>query len=132
MEFLRQYPDEFLALTFYRMKVFWRGDPERFNYYPDYRDWEGWAYVSVSALGLIGLLLAVEKRVFGALFFGIVLLCYPVVYYVTYPGPRYRHVIEPELLLLSTFVLTWVVQSAIEKFRNRKGTLQPTRDQVNV
>lgn len=122
MDFLRQHPERFVALTLYRIKVFWRGDADRFNYYPAYRDWESWAYVSVSILSLLGLILALDKRIFGAFLFGIVLFCYPVVYYVTYPGPRYRHVIEPEFLLLSTFVLNWLAQSAIEKFgvRHRK------------
>ena len=49
--------------------------------------------------------------------------CYPLVkalvfrflgdliYYLTFPTPRYRHAIEPEMLLLSVFLLTAAVKA---------------------
>jgi len=33
-------------------------------------------------------------------------LLYPAIYYVVYPGQRYRHPIEPEMTILGVYVLT--------------------------
>jgi hypothetical protein len=34
------------------------------------------------------------------------LLIYPIPYYIAYPNPKYRHAIEPELLLLSVYLVS--------------------------
>jgi len=33
-------------------------------------------------------------------------LAYPTVYYFVFPGARYRHPIEPELLILAVFLFS--------------------------
>ena len=52
---------------------------------------------------------------------GVGLFCwivvYPAPYYLTYPQPRYRHAVEPVLLLLAT----WLVAEIAREFRNRRG-----------
>jgi len=35
-------------------------------------------------------------------------LSFPTIYYFFYPGARYRHPIEPELLILAVFLLSEV------------------------
>jgi hypothetical protein len=34
------------------------------------------------------------------------ILLYPAIYYVVYPGQRYRHPIEPVITILGVYVLT--------------------------
>src|SRR5262249_7728009 len=63
-------------------------------------------FLASSLLSLGGLLLAVKRRVHGVFLFVALVLAYPVVYYFTFPHPRYRHPIEPELLLLGVFLVT--------------------------
>jgi hypothetical protein len=57
------------------------------------------------------------------LFFWIIFL-YPAVYYMVFPYPRYRHPIEPEILILSVFLISEA------KFKGRAlGQPQPARSQ---
>jgi hypothetical protein len=62
-------------------------------------------FLASSLLSIGGLLLAFKRRVHGVLLFATLLLSYPLIYYITVPEPRYRHPIEPELLILSVFLL---------------------------
>jgi hypothetical protein len=48
-----------------------------------------------------------QKRPGAWLFAGLV-LTYPTVYYFVFPHARYRHPIEPELLILIVFLLSEV------------------------
>jgi hypothetical protein len=51
------------------------------------------------------LLLALKRKEFAAgLFFWLILLC-PLVYYFVFTHPRYRHPIEPELLILMAYAI---------------------------
>jgi len=34
------------------------------------------------------------------------ILLYPAIYYVVFPGQRYRHPIEPEITILGVYLLT--------------------------
>jgi len=40
--------------------------------------------------------------------FASLLLFYPLVYYVSFPHPRYRHPIDPMLLMLAVYLFTQV------------------------
>jgi 4-amino-4-deoxy-L-arabinose transferase-like glycosyltransferase len=53
-----------------------------------------------------GLILALRRRVFGAFLFAALMVTYPLVFYITFSFPRFREVIEPELLLLVVFAIT--------------------------
>jgi len=50
-----------------------------------------------------GLWIAIKRYVCGAFLFATLLAFYPLVYYITFPQSRYRHPIEPELLILAVF-----------------------------
>jgi 4-amino-4-deoxy-L-arabinose transferase-like glycosyltransferase len=121
LQFLRESPQEFVQLTIRRFLSFWRGD--FFSYLFPYW-WEKPAYVALAALSVFGVLLAFDRRVHGAFLFFTVLLCYPVVYYITYPGTRYRYAIEPEMLLLSCYFVYEVVR-AVRKRSLRKKEFVP-------
>lgn len=63
-------------------------------------------FLASSLLSIGGLLLAIKRRVHGVFLFAALVLAYPLVYYFTFPHPRYRHPIEPELLLLGVYLVT--------------------------
>jgi ABC-type proline/glycine betaine transport system permease subunit len=56
-----------------------------------------------------GLFLAFRNRHPAVALFAILLLVFPVIYYVTHPTPRYRHPIEPAMVVLAAYALTNVV-----------------------
>jgi 4-amino-4-deoxy-L-arabinose transferase-like glycosyltransferase len=63
-------------------------------------------FLASSVLAFWGLGRAIRKKVPGAwLFFGVI-LSYSFVYYIVFPHPRYRHPIEPELLMLIVYVIS--------------------------
>jgi hypothetical protein len=110
IEFVRTNPGEFLELTYKRFTAFWSGSFFRYKD-GDPNSWEWPAYATLSGLAILGFVLALGSRRPGAFLFGTILLCYPVVYYLCYPGPRYRYAIEPELLLLSSLFLCELVRN---------------------
>ena len=116
IDFVRRFPGEFVDLTLKRTTAFWDG---AFFAYTRADWWEVPAYVAISGLSVLGLLLAIGNRRTGAFLFVNVLLCYPIVYCLTYPGGRYRYPIEPEMLVLSAYFLCELVRN----FRRRFLTL---------
>src|SRR5438876_8799350 len=62
-----------------------------------------------SLLMLAGLWLMVRHRIRGAWLFAALMALYPAVYYVTFPHPRYRHPIEPEMLICGLYLLAQAV-----------------------
>jgi hypothetical protein len=64
------------------------------------------AYLATSVLALWGLGRALRQKRPGAWLFAGLVLTYPMVYYFVFPHARYRHPIEPELLILIVFLLS--------------------------
>lgn len=92
VEFIRQNPGQFLRLCSQRFVDFW-GSPTP------------WIWLPVSGLAWLGLAAAWRRRKAEALSFTIVLVVFPLVYYVTHTWSTYRHPIEPEMLLLAAFAV---------------------------
>src|SRR2546426_9523172 len=67
---------------------------------------ENLVFLASSVLALWGLARALRKRRPGAWLFFWLILCYPLVYYVTFSHARYRHPIEPELTILIVYVIS--------------------------
>jgi 4-amino-4-deoxy-L-arabinose transferase-like glycosyltransferase len=114
-EFIRQYPGEFADLCWIRATGFWNGNS--MGYSPNPWPWTPGTFLFASLLALAGLLWATVSRVHGAALFWWMAI-YPLPYYITYPQTRYRHAIEPEMLLLSVYV----VAVAAERIRSRRAT----------
>ena len=49
---------------------------------------------------------ALRQKVRGAWLFAGLMLTYPTTYYFVFPHARYRHPIEPELLILAVFLIS--------------------------
>ena len=64
-----------------------------------------WKFWPLSVVGWLGLLFALTRRPPGWQLFLALLLIYPIPYYLAYPNAKYRHALEPELLLLGVFLV---------------------------
>ena len=63
-------------------------------------------FLTSSVLAFWGLGRALRQRRPGAWLFLWLILLYPLVFYITFPHPRYRHPIEPELGILMLYVIS--------------------------
>jgi 4-amino-4-deoxy-L-arabinose transferase-like glycosyltransferase len=101
--FITSHPGAFAVLTLRRFVYFWTGTSEIVlaNYLlPSLT-----VYSLVTVLAIIGLVRAIRNGVHGAWLMAGVLIVYPVPYYVTHPEPRFRHLIEPEMIVLTVYAL---------------------------
>jgi 4-amino-4-deoxy-L-arabinose transferase-like glycosyltransferase len=121
VDFIRENPGRFLVLSAKRFVYYWAGVPKP-DEGPTLTALRSSLFLASSVLALWGLGRALRKRISGAWLFALLLLSYPAVYYFVYPHARYRHVIEPELLILAVFLV-----SEAERKRARKQPLENTR-----
>jgi len=105
LSFIREDYSRFAVLCVKRFVYYWGGLPHS----PD----ESWLapaanslYLASSLLAFWGLGRAIRKRQPGAWLFLWLVLCYPLVYYAVFAHPRYRHPMEPELLILIVYVIS--------------------------
>jgi hypothetical protein len=63
-------------------------------------------FLASSVLMFWGLGRALRRHVPGAWLLFWLILLYPAIYYVVFPMQRYRHPIEPEIMILGVYVLT--------------------------
>jgi 4-amino-4-deoxy-L-arabinose transferase-like glycosyltransferase len=108
LEFIRWRPEFFAELTVRRVFMFWCDVPANLSEDLSARDVlvGQWPAICFSALALLGWGLMLARRPRPAWFFAPGLLLYPCLYYITYPHPRYRHPIEPLMLILAVFAVS--------------------------
>jgi len=100
--FIRADYARFIDLSMKRFVYFWTGPPGAGSSSLT----ANFLYLASSLLAICGLGLALRKQRPGAwLFFWLVVL-YPLGYYFTFVLPRYRHPIEPELLILIVYFIS--------------------------
>jgi 4-amino-4-deoxy-L-arabinose transferase-like glycosyltransferase len=106
LEFIRTYPKYFAELCGRRVLLFWWD----FDDVSGYTDWILLAMGRriFSTLALVGMIWLFVKRRPGALLVASVLCVFPAVFYLTYPPARYRHVLEPLLLICTLWALAQV------------------------
>jgi hypothetical protein len=63
-------------------------------------------FLASSVLMFCGLGRGLRQRRPGAWLLFWLILCYPMIYYIVFPGQRYRHPIEPEMTILGVYLLT--------------------------
>lgn len=107
-QWIAENPRKFLAVSFRRVVFFWAGIPHE-----GLRELENLGFAAFSLLSFGGLFLAIKRRVHGVFLFATLVLFYPIVYYITFATPRYRHAIEPELLVLAVYLVSSVVGSLV-------------------
>ena len=114
-EWIAQNPGKFAVVSLRRFYFFWNGIP-RLSQIPWLAETKNTHFLLLSVVGIWGLLLAVKRRIHGVFLFASLLAFYPLVYYICFPEPRYRHPIDPQLLILGVYLVS------------QAQTRTPTRD----
>jgi hypothetical protein len=104
-DWIAAHPNEFVRLIATRVYYFWAGIP-RLADKQVLAELKNSHYLFLSILGIWGFLLALKRRVHGVFLLGALLAFYPVVYYICFPEPRYRHPIDPQLIILGVYLVT--------------------------
>jgi len=104
VEWIEENPATFAKITLKRILLFWAGIPRSEVIAGfDIRDWSEAAFFLSSALSFVGLFLMLRRRLGGSFIFAISLFVYPMIYYLTFAHERYRHPIEPLMVLLAVY-----------------------------
>ena len=114
LNFARQHPAEFLRLTLRRIFLFWTA--------PDDTAWP-W----VSLLAWLGLILALRGNRWASVPYAIVMLFFPVVYYIAHTFSTYRNPIEPEMLLLAAFAVIHSFEMSIRQISRARAAQHGTK-----
>jgi 4-amino-4-deoxy-L-arabinose transferase-like glycosyltransferase len=104
-DFIREHPGEFSRFTLDRIFYFWIGPPQAdivAGY--DLMIARHLMFILPAAFAFAGLWLTLRKRLRGGFLLACCLLIYPLPYYLVNPFPRYKHAIEPEMILLAVFL----------------------------
>ena len=106
-EWIRAHPARFAVISLKRFFYYWNGVPKPTSSVApvDFRDAP---FLTTSVLALWGLGRALRQKRPGAWLFAGLVLTYPTIYYFVFPHARYRHPIEPELLILIVYLLSEV------------------------
>jgi hypothetical protein len=101
---LRAHPDVFLRHTLLRIQFFWFGVPHTEQKHRSEEVGRILSYSFLSVAGLLGLALALKRKVPGSWLMASVLLLTPLVYYLVVIQARFRHPIEPIIAVLSVYL----------------------------
>jgi 4-amino-4-deoxy-L-arabinose transferase-like glycosyltransferase len=114
------YP-RFATLCLKRFVYFWSGPP-RLEKIWWLAETKNSLFLASSVLMFWGLGRALRQRRPGAWLLFWLILLYPLIYYVVYPGQRYRHPIEPEMTILGVFLITEARKKGSQPSRQSVGT----------
>jgi len=115
-EFVREYPEEFLRLCWYRFRIFWDGSVMRMR--PRWQPyWLAWLYPLLTVTTSVGLLVMLFRRSLYAHLLFFVILLYPWPYYLDCVQSRFRHLIDPLMLMITVWVVTETLQSGTKALR---------------
>jgi 4-amino-4-deoxy-L-arabinose transferase-like glycosyltransferase len=103
-DWVHTHPGRFAVISLKRFFYYWNGVPRATSSLAPV-DFRSSAFLATSVLALWGLGRALRQKRPGAWLFAGLVLTYPTVYYFVFPHARYRHPIEPELIILIVFLL---------------------------
>src|ERR1700676_701521 len=104
-QFIREHPGRFLWFTIERAIYFWIAPPQATivaGY--DLMISRHTNFLLAAVLAFAGLWLTIRNRKRGAFLLACFLLIYPLPYYLVMPFVRYKHPIEPEMILLIVYL----------------------------
>ena len=108
--FVEEHPLEFLEYSVKRLVYFWIGNPQATLAGSwDLGPARHTAFFLSALAAFAGLWLSFRNRQCGTFLFASLMIVFPIPYYIAHPSPRYRHAIEPEMLLLIIYLL-WQFQ----------------------
>jgi hypothetical protein len=94
----------FVQNTLKRLDFFWFGVPAASDGSAVSHFARSLNFGFLSTAGLLGLLLALRRRIYGAWLFAFAFLTLPAVYYLVTVHARFRHPLEPLIALLGVFL----------------------------
>jgi 4-amino-4-deoxy-L-arabinose transferase-like glycosyltransferase len=103
--FVREHPGRFAWFSVERFGYFWAAPPQLTivaGY--DMMIARHTGFLLAAVLAFAGLWLTFRNRVPGSFLFGACLIFYPLPYYLVNPFPRYKHPIEPVMILLVVYL----------------------------
>jgi 4-amino-4-deoxy-L-arabinose transferase-like glycosyltransferase len=104
-QFIREHPGRFLRFTVERAVYFWIAPPQAAivaGY--DLMISRHTNFLLAAVLAFAGLWLTIRNRKRGAFLLVCFLLIYPLPYYLVMPFVRYKHPIEPEMIMLIVYL----------------------------
>jgi 4-amino-4-deoxy-L-arabinose transferase-like glycosyltransferase len=131
LQFIASHPKTVALLTLKRVAYWWAVGPSVSGGSPLKGGSEAaelLGYSLLSFLAVLGLGIAIRNRKEGVLLFAALLLLYPLVYYGTLVHFRYRHPLEPIMVILSIYALQRVFFG--RRDRSQPATLTPGTEQL--
>jgi len=116
---VRENPGRFAVISLKRAFYYWNGVPRETNSVSPV-DFRTSGFLATSVLALWGLGRALRQKRPGAWLFAGLVLTYPTTYYFVFPHARYRHPIEPELVILIVFLIFEATRRQKEEVRTQK------------
>ncbi len=104
-DWIRSNPRRFAVISLKRFFYYWNGVPKATDSRLPF-DFRTSLFLAWSVIAIWGAGRALRQKRRAAWLFAGLLLTYPTTYYFVYPHARYRHPIEPELLILAVFLLS--------------------------
>lgn len=126
-EWVRENPARFAVISGKRFFYYWNGVPKPSDSQMPW-DFRNSLFLAWSVLSVWGVVRAVRQKIPGAWLFAGLLLTYPTTYYFVFPHARYRHPIEPELVILAAFLLTQAGQRSESLFPRERSVPELRRD----
>jgi len=114
-QFISEHPWQFLGFTLKRALYFWIAPPQPTmigNY--DMVLLRMLNFASCAVFAFAGLWLTLRNHIRGGFLLACFLLIYPLPYYIVNPFVRYKHPIEPVMILLIVYVLNEAREVQIE------------------
>jgi len=105
VEFVREDPLRFILVSAKRFIYYWGGVPRASEIWW-LAETKNSLFLASSVLAFWGLGRAIRRRRRGAWLLFLLFISYPTIYYFVFPHPRYRHPIEPAMLILGAFLLS--------------------------
>jgi hypothetical protein len=101
MEYIRAHSERFMSLSLERVYFYWVNVP-----HPPEKRWllefgREAVFCLLSITGWLGLLLAIRQRIPGAWLFVAAFVLIPITYYFVTAGARFRHPLEPLIVILT-------------------------------
>ena len=100
---IKEDPARFLFVSFKKFIYYWAGTPKTSEFPPP--ELKNSLFLASSILCFWGLGRALRKKTPGAWLLFLMILSYSAVYYVVFPHARYRHPVEPVIVILGVFLL---------------------------
>ncbi len=119
-QFIVEHPGRFLRFTVERAVYFWIAPPQATivaGY--DLMISRHTNFLLAAVLAFAGLWLTIRNRNCGAFLLACFLLIYPLPYYLVMPFVRYKHPIEPEMILLIVY-LFWAARGVQVRWPTRR------------